>query len=134
MSQDNVERIRAMFEGFNRDGFEAALPYIAPDAVWYPFPEWPGPAEYHGLDGARQLASEWTENFDDYRWVLDELIDKGDAVVVLAHHTGRIKGAGTPVEHRVAGVLTDFDDEGRTAKAWYFLSWEEALEAADSTE
>ncbi|MGH2981020.1 MAG: nuclear transport factor 2 family protein, partial [Solirubrobacterales bacterium] len=102
MSQENVEKIRTVFEVFNREGFEATVPFLAPDTVWYPFPEWPGDAEYHGPEGAGRLVGEWTENFDDYRWELDELIDCGEAVVLLGHHTGRSKSAGTRVRQRVS--------------------------------
>jgi len=132
VSQENVETIRTVFEVFNREGFEATVPFLTPDTVWYPFPEWPGDSEYHGPAGARRQVAEWTENFDDYRWEVDDVIESGEAVVLLARHTGRIKGAGTRVEQRISAVFTDFDGEGRTGRAWFFLSWEEAREKADS--
>jgi ketosteroid isomerase-like protein len=133
MSEQAVEQIRLMFERFNRAGFEAAASYIAPDTVWHTFPEWPGAEKYEGVDGVRQLTQEWTENFDDYRWEISELIDRGDRVVVLAHHGGESKGAGTPVRQRVAGVFTEFDSEGRASRARFFTSWEQALEVAGAS-
>ena len=63
MSQENVEIVRQIYQAFAADGVEAALPYMAPDSVLYPFPQWPGPSEYHSRDGLRRLLAEWTENF-----------------------------------------------------------------------
>ena len=34
----------------------------------HPFPEWPRPDLYRGMDGPTRLVEEWTENFDNYRW------------------------------------------------------------------
>jgi ketosteroid isomerase-like protein len=132
MSQENVETIRTVFEIFNREGFEPTRRFLSPDVVWYPFPEWPGESEYHSPDGAGRLVSEWTENFEDYRWEVEELIDSGEAVVLLGRHTGRVKDAGTRVEQKISAVFTDFDEEGRTGRAWFFLSWDEAREQAAS--
>ncbi len=126
MSQENVETIRTVFEVFNREGFEPTRRFLTPDAVWHSFPEWPGDSEYHGPDGAGRLVSEWTENFDDYAWEVDELIESGNSVILLARHTGQIKGAGTRVEQRISAVFTKFDGQGRTGEAWFFLSWEDA--------
>ena len=133
MSQRNVERVREMFEAFDlARNIDVLAPYVASDVVWYSFPEWPGDSEYTGLDGLRRLLDEWTENFDEYRWEVDQVLEQGDRVVVLAHHGGRSKGAALPVRDRVAGVYADFDAEGRHGRAWYFLSWEEAREKAES--
>ncbi len=121
-----------MFEAFNRDGIEAALPFMSQDVVWHSFPEWPGAEKYEGWDGVRQLALEWTENFDEYRWDVDEVHERAGGILVLAHHHGRSVGAGMPISQRVGGWFTTFDDEDRTGEAWFFVSWEEARELADA--
>lgn len=130
MSEARATLIRTMFEAFNRDGIEATLPFMPANVVWHTFPEWPGADRNEGHDGIRQLAGEWTENFDDYSWDVEEVRDCGDAVVVLAHHRGRSKAAGMPVSEQVGGVFTDFDDEDRAARARFFVSWEQTLAAA----
>lgn len=131
MSQENVETIRKVMEIFNREGFESTTDFLTPGVVWYAFPEWTGDSEYHGPQGCGRLVSEWTENFDDYRWETEELIDVGEAVLLLAHHTGRSKAAGAPVRQRIAAVYADFDGQGRTGKAWFFLDWDEAKAKAE---
>lgn len=132
MSEQRVASIRDMFEAFNRDGIEAALPFVTEDVVWHSFPEWPGADRYEGRDGLRQLTAEWTENFDEYHWDVDDVIDRDDVIVVLAHHGGRSKAAGMPIRDKVGGVFTDFDPEDRPATAHFFLSWELTLEAAEA--
>lgn len=132
MSQANVETIRTVFEIFNREGFEPTRRFLRPDTVWHPFPEWPGEREYRGPDGAGRLVAEWTENFEDYAWEVEELLDAGDAVVLLGYHTGHSRGAEAPVSQRVSAVFSGFDDKGRTGEAWFYLSWEEAREKAAS--
>lgn len=135
MGERNVERVREMFEAFDlHREVEVLAPYVASHVVWHSFPEWPGDSEYHELDGLGRLLGEWTENFDEYRWEVEEVLERGFCVVVLAYHGGRSKGAALPVRDRVAGVYADFDQQGRHAKAWYFLSWDEALEKADTLE
>lgn len=130
MSEQRAAPIREMFEVFNREGIEAVLPFMAPNVVWHSFPEWPGEDRYEGYDGIRRLTLEWTENFDNYQWEVDEVIDRGDVVVVLAHHRGRSKSAGMPVNEEVGGVFTDFDEQDRASRAHFFISWEATLEAA----
>jgi ketosteroid isomerase-like protein len=128
---ERVARIREMFVAFNRGGIEASLPYVTEDVVWHSFPEWPGEDRYEGRDGLRQLTAEWTENFDEYHWDVDEVIERDDVIVVLAHHHGLSKTAGMPVREKVGGVFSDFDGEDRPATAHFFLSWELTLQTAE---
>jgi hypothetical protein len=132
MSEQRVTRVREMFEAFNREGIEAALPYLPDEVVWHSFPEWPGEETYEGRDGIRQLTAEWTESFDEYLWDLDEVTARGDVVVVLAHHHGMSKSGGMQIRDKVGGVFSDFDSEDRPATAHFFLSWELTRQAAQS--
>lgn len=130
MTEERADRIREMFEVFNREGIEAALPYLPEDVVWHAFPEWPGEDRYEGHAGIRRLTAEWTENFDEYQWDLEVVEDRGSGVLVLATHRGRSKGAGMPISQEVGGWFTGFDAEGRSREARFFVSWAEAREAA----
>lgn len=127
-----VDRIREMFDAFNRGGIESSLPYVTEDVVWHSFPEWPGRERYEGWDGLRQLTAEWTENFDEYHWDVDEVISRDEVIIVLAHHHGLSKTAGMPIRDEVGGVFSDFDPEDRPATAHFFLSWEETRAFAEA--
>jgi ketosteroid isomerase-like protein len=129
-SSERAERLRRMFDTFNRDGYEAASVHVAPDTVWHTFPEWPGAAYYEGREGVGRLVSEWTENFDSYQWQVEEIVERGETVIVLARHGGRSKVVGATVGDSVGGVFTDFDADGRAREARFYTSWDDALAAA----
>ncbi|MGH2978013.1 MAG: nuclear transport factor 2 family protein [Solirubrobacterales bacterium] len=127
-----VELANAFFDAFNREGIESALRYAVPDGTWHAAPGWAGKPVYRGGAGARELAGEWTEQFDHYRWMPDRSIELSERrALLLAHHSGRTR-AGVPIEGKVAGL---FEVEGgRIKEIWFFFSWEEALEAAEVSE
>jgi hypothetical protein len=99
------------------------------DHVAYAPPEWVDESEYHGHDGLRRLSEQWTENFDDFRLHLRDIRDAGDSVVVLVEATGRINGSDVPIETQAGVVYADFA-KGMIGSTRYFLSWQDALEAA----
>jgi ketosteroid isomerase-like protein len=92
-------------------------------------PNWPDDAEYHGHDGQRKLTRQWEESFDDFAFVVVDVRDAGDSVVALLEITGRVKGAGLPVQTPVGAVFSDFSGH-MASDVRYFTSWQDALEAA----
>ena len=76
---------------------------------------------------------EWTSTFDDLRWELEQVIDLGDRVVVLARMVGRSKTTGTAVDWPFGGLFGDFRG-GMFAEARYFMDHTAALEAAGLSE
>jgi ketosteroid isomerase-like protein len=118
------------FDAFNRGGTDAADQYLAPDVIFYSAPGWAGDPVYEGIPGARALAREWTDHFDDYQWVPSESheVDERRAVL-LANHSGRTR-AGVPIEGKVAALFTVDPEADKITEIRFFFSWEEALEAA----
>jgi ketosteroid isomerase-like protein len=129
MSQENLEVARAGIEALNSEGVEALLPYYAPDAVIYPFPEWVEASEYRGHDGLRAMVTLWTETVDDFALETHEIRDAGDQVVWLGWTTGRIKGADAPIRQMAGGVFLR-PEGGLVREARFYLNWAQALEAA----
>jgi ketosteroid isomerase-like protein len=135
MSQENVEIVRTAIDAWNRDGdIDALVEVFATDSVIHPFPEWPGPKVYYGRKGMRKLAGEWIENFDEIRWDTDRLIDSADQVIALVNHRGRIKGTDIPIAQPLGAVFADFREDRSCGAAHFFMTWEEALEAAGMSE
>jgi ketosteroid isomerase-like protein len=132
MSQENVEIVRDTIEAFNRDGVEAALAYFNPGVEWLGPPEWLEKDLYKGHDGIREIASVWSENFDEYRLDLERVIDAGDHVVALVNQRGRIKGSADSIEQRI-GYDWEVRD-GKGVRVQVYFSWEEALEAVGLSE
>lgn len=113
---------------FNRGGVDPAQRFLSRECEMYSAPGWPGQPYYRGFDGAKALAAEWTDNFEDYQWVPDRSIDVGpDRAVLLGHHGGRTR-TGVPIEGKVAGVFSI--EDGLIREIRFFFQWEDACEAA----
>ena len=124
-----MELVRRAYQAGAMDSAEAALPFVAPDAVWYAPPGWLERTEYHGPEGVRELMTVFTDNFEDYKAELHEFRDAGDRVVGLFWLVGRIKGSDKEVRQPMAAVYSRFRDD-RVGESRFFLKWEEALETA----
>lgn len=135
MPQEHVETIRNAIDAWNRGNDMAALVEVmAADSVVHPFPEWPGAHVYHGREGWRELVTEWLENFDEITWDADRVIADAGKVIALVHHRGRIRGTEIPIAQPLGAVFADFREDGSCGMAHFFMSWEEALEAAGVSE
>jgi ketosteroid isomerase-like protein len=94
MSRENVDRVLAGYEAFNRGDLEAAVAGFSPDFELRPPPILPDPDIYRGPEGFRQFWQKWIDSFDDFRIEIEEVIDAGDTIVVMAAVCGRGKDSG----------------------------------------
>ena len=129
VSKENVEAVRRVFEAGAANRIEPLLAFLPEDVVWYLPSNWVEEHEYRGHEGVRRVMAIWLENFDGYSADPVELREAGDDVVGLIRLSGRIKSSRTVVEQRLGAVYSDIRD-GQVHRASFFLSWEEALEAA----
>jgi ketosteroid isomerase-like protein len=57
---------------------------------------------YHGFDGIAKFFGKWLEEWDDYRFEVEDIIDAGDRIVAVVRDEGRGKSrasssnVGTP--------------------------------------
>jgi ketosteroid isomerase-like protein len=130
MSQQNVEIVRAAFEGFLKGDQEKTAQLIDPEV------------EFHGTVGGLQEGeiahgqSEIDETFEaqdleaweERRLEPEEYIDAGDVVVVLLHEYRRGRGSGVELEARTAVVVAVRD--GRVVRIQGYMDRAAALEAA----
>jgi ketosteroid isomerase-like protein len=132
MSQENVEVVRRSFEAFQRGDYEAAVEALDP-GIEYDLTHFPDGQIYLGHDGVREAFRIWLGTWEDYRQVLDELIDLGgDEVLAVVREFGRGKGSGIEVERPTAGVWTMRD--GKAVRIRFYPGKAEALEAAGLSE
>jgi ketosteroid isomerase-like protein len=80
---------------------------------------------YVGLDGFRATWRDWLAPWASYRTEIEELIDVGDRVVVLARDYGRREAGAPEVEQRNAAVWTVRD--GRIVRAEFYANRAEGL-------
>src|SRR5437763_11565052 len=111
-----------MIETFNREGAEAALGFAAhPEVVAHTAPEWPGQRVHEGRESSRELLDDFTEQFDEYRWDVDQVRETGDRVLTLVHHSGRTGDSWIKQEFAAIWRLED----GLLVELWFYFSWDQ---------
>jgi ketosteroid isomerase-like protein len=58
----------------------------------------PDTGPFRGPDGARRFWDMWSEAFDDFHADLEEYVDAGSSVIVVARMIGRGKDSGVAVD------------------------------------
>jgi ketosteroid isomerase-like protein len=129
MSQENVERVRAAIEAWNRGDLDAALTVAAPDLevdTSSTVGEWRG--VHRGRDAARRLwQTFFVDPWESVRVEIDEVIEADDHVVT--RQTGHFVGRdGIEVTNRTAWCWTFRD--GELSRLLVSNELDEALEAA----
>jgi ketosteroid isomerase-like protein len=131
MSEENVEVVRATFEGWNARDMDAIREQYDPDIIMRPPEGWPEPGPFVGRDAVMREWEQIRETFDaDDLELIGDFIDAADRVAVrfISHGTGR----GPEYKLEVTGVYTVRNGKIRTAE--YFWDHAEALEAAGLSE
>jgi ketosteroid isomerase-like protein len=133
MSEENVEVVRRLFEGFqaaiDRGDPGAWIAETVPDDYEWIVPEFAGRSVWRGREEFAEFVRTWTEDFDGWSLRAERLIDAGgDRVVALALQSATGKHSGVPVEMNL-GQIYDLRD-GRMVRVTNYFSHAEALEAA----
>src|SRR3954454_24073440 len=111
MSQENLELARRAFayEIYGVGDRAEAEAIFDPHVVMNPSNERPS----YGFDAMRADFERWASVFDGLRVTVEEVIDGGDQVVVVAHHEGRGRKSGAEVDTRFYEVYTVRDARSR---------------------
>jgi len=92
MSQENLEIVKAAYDAYNREDWDAAFKDAAPGAE-LDFSRAIGPWRgVFGLDQIRRVTQEFRETWESARMEPHEFIEAGDLVVVPS--TQHLKGRG----------------------------------------
>jgi ketosteroid isomerase-like protein len=126
MSQENVEIARRAFayEIYGVGDRAEAEAIFDPHVVMNPIDEGPS----YGPDEMRYDWERWASAFDGLRVTVEEIIDAGNRVVLVAHHQGRGRGSGIEVDARFYEVYTL--RKGKVLRVDEYTEREQALEAA----
>jgi ketosteroid isomerase-like protein len=124
MAQENVERLKAALDAYNREGPEAIVDLLDPDVEWIADRSDMGRVTYRGVEGVRKSFEELYEGFDKVGMEVDELIEADDKLLVLGQLTARGRSTELPVV--VQGVSNVVPTHGcalasGTAGAWVGL-------------
>jgi ketosteroid isomerase-like protein len=127
MSNQNMDLVRAAYEEFNRTG-HSALWLFDPEIEWHTRMDLPDAGSRKGHEGMVRLSAEWTETFEDFHVELDELIDAGDCVIVVARLCGRPRDGSRELDLGETQVWKL--REGKAVEVRAYLTRAEALEVA----
>ena len=121
MSRESVEIVRR----FLAVDVDEALTYADPAIVWNPIEELPT----KGHDAVRASLARWKAEWDDYKVMPEEFVDRGDCVVVTVRLRGRGRGSGVEIDARFYDVYTLRG--GKIVRMEQFTERSQALEAAE---
>ena len=107
MSEGDVARARAALAMFGTGDLDRLVRQFHPDFVGVVPPELSAePDTYRGHAGIRRYLESFREYVNGLRFVPEDVIDAGDAVVVAMRIEGRGRGSGVPFEQRLANRIT----------------------------
>ncbi len=131
MSQENVEIVRRIHDGWSRGDFSVGTDLVAPDFEWQQHDEAVQPGVHRGeaIGGAIRKIF---EIYEDFRIEPEEYLDAGEKVVVVARNRATGKGSGVELDQRFAFVWTVRG--GKLARLRVYEDRSEALEAAGQRE
>jgi ketosteroid isomerase-like protein len=130
MSRENVEIVRRAiaYEYYGVGDRAEAQAIFHPQVVLNPIDE----AASSGIDAMRADYERWASAFDEFKVTVEEIIDAGDQVVMVAHHQGRGRASGVEVDTRLYEVYTVRD--GKVSRVDEYTERGEAFEAAGLSE
>jgi ketosteroid isomerase-like protein len=132
MSQEEVEIVRRIYEVWGAEGSPVASGLLDPEVEWVNPPEAVEPGTRRGIDAFATAAQTVADTFEGVGVEIEEFVDAGELVVVLATLRGRGRGSGATVERKQGYVWTI--QEGKAVRFQWFNSPAKALEAAGLSE
>jgi len=137
MSGGNVEFVEGLFAAgaaaTDKKTLVAALPQIIaetcdPEIEWIEDPRRADGRSYRGHAGVRESWEHWLEAFDEYSFEVEQILDCGDDVLVVAREQVRGAASGAPMTSRTYAVLTIRD--GKLLRYREFYDEDAAKQAA----
>jgi ketosteroid isomerase-like protein len=138
MSQENVEIVRTLAEGFQRRQHEQAFEFYDPEIEWDASGAGGVDAAiasvFHGHEGVRAYWRNWLSAWSDLRFEIEDVLDAGDDVVPLIRNQ-RQWGRSSGIEAEMPPFGMVFTIRGGNVVRWrIFPDQQSALEAAGLSE
>lgn len=105
MPEENVDILRSALEGARSDP-EALFAILDPEVEWDTVHQMPDGAVTVGVASVRKFFRGWVGAFEDYSFVVEEMIDAGDDVFVVMRHRGTGRTSGVLAEAVLPQVWT----------------------------
>ena len=129
--EDNLARVRAGFEAFNRGDMEEVLRFLHPDVEVFASEEVGEPGSYRGRDAFLSWNRTWMDAWEDFRVDTFDFEPMDDHnVLVHVTQSARGRGSGVEVSQNVTYLFTLHD--GLASRLHLYPDRESALAAARS--
>lgn len=119
MSTELVQLVQNGYAAWNSGDRRWVLDHMSEDVEWVTPPDDPDPATYRGYGGVENYWAQWRAAVGQLNFVVEEMIDAGNAVVVVARRQGRGEHSGLEISDRVIQVF-DFDGDKCTRVREYY--------------
>jgi ketosteroid isomerase-like protein len=128
VSQENVDAVRHIYAAWVNEGSPVPSGLLDPEIEWVNPREAVEAGTRRGIEAFASAAQSVEDTFDSPTLAIDEILDVGERVVVLATLCGSGRGSGAAVEHRQGYVWTF--RKGKAIRFEWFNDPDEALRAA----
>jgi uncharacterized protein len=128
MSEENVDAIRAVYEGFGNGDFRASLDVFDPLVLFVQNPGFPESGTYLGLERLAEYTRGFLEPWTHITIEAEEITDAGDTIVATVCQRGVGSESGARTEFRYFQVWSFRG--GKVIRFENFRERSEALEAA----
>lgn len=129
MSERRVQLVRQGFDAWNAEDPQWVLEHMSPQVEWITPDTDPYPGTYRGYEGVQEFWTRWRNAVGKLAFAIEEVIDAGHQVVVIARRRGRNDQTGLQVDDKIAQVFS-FDDQDVCVRVEEFHGREGALRAA----
>jgi ketosteroid isomerase-like protein len=127
-----AENIRDGFERWNRGDPSWVLEQMADDVEWIPPRMDPYSGTYRGREGVKEFWSRWRAAVGQLRFTVQEVVESGDDVLVIALRYAKSPETGLEVSDQIAQVFS-FGPDGKCVRVREFHGREAAERAAGIT-
>jgi ketosteroid isomerase-like protein len=130
MSAETLALIRDGYDAMNRGDMDAVAEQLHPDVEWKVPDILPDTLDrsYRGAEGVKRFLETWFEVFPDFRVEIEEMMDFGEHVLVMATAGGQGRGSGAEVVSPSFPHVWSFRD-GKVIRMEMFPRKAEALRA-----
>jgi ketosteroid isomerase-like protein len=119
MSKELVQLVEKGYAAWNEGDRGWVLDHMSEDVEWITPAEDPDPGTYKGLLGVEEYWAQWRAAVGQLNFLVEEMIDAGQNVVVVARRQGRGEHSGLQVSDRVIQVFHFEGDKCTSVHEYY---------------
>lgn len=119
MSEELVQLVKRGYEAWNAGDRGWVLDHMSEDVEWITPEDDPDSSTYRGYSGVEEYWGQWRAAVGQLNFLVEEMIDAGDNVVVVARRQGRGEHSGLEISDRVIQVF-HFEGERCTRVHEYY--------------